>query len=114
MDLYNMNWLHFLILVLSSYRLTHLIVFDSITAFLRKPFLEETYEENEAGNLVREVQIKGSGIRYWIGQMISCYWCTGVWSAAGIVLLYWLVPMSFPVLLLLAISGAAAIIETKV
>lgn len=36
-----LTWMALIMLVLASYRLTHLIVFDKITEFIRKPFLTE-------------------------------------------------------------------------
>ncbi len=36
----HISWLTFTMLILASYRLTHLIVFDKITEFIRKPFMK--------------------------------------------------------------------------
>lgn len=101
------------VLVLASFRLTHLIVFDEITSCLRKPFLTVVYEPDESGQIVRQVDIKGTGFRYWIGLLLSCHWCVGIWSSAVIVVLYLYVPIAFPLLLVLAVAGAAAAIESK-
>lgn len=109
-----LSWLHLVVLVLASFRLTHLIVFDEITAFLRRPFLTVTYEETPDGDEIRHVEVKGKGLRASIGSLLSCYWCTGIWAAALIVTLYVFVPESFLLLLVLAIAGAAAVIETKI
>ncbi len=27
-------------------------------------------------------KVKGKGLRKWIGELLSCYWCTGVWVSA--------------------------------
>ncbi|MEW9669174.1 DUF1360 domain-containing protein [Ammoniphilus sp. 3BR4] len=112
--LWDISWLHLFILILASFRLTHLIVYDEITAFLRAPFLEERYETDEHGHMMRNVDIKGSGLRYVIGSLISCHWCMGIWSTTAVVLLYWLVPLSLPVLFILAVAGGAAIIASRV
>lgn len=112
--LMNISWLHLFILILASFRLTHLIVYDQITQFLRAPFLEERYDTDEHGHVIPNVEIKGSGLRYWIGSLISCHWCMGIWSTTAVVLLYWLVPLSFPVLFILAVAGGAAIITSRV
>lgn len=50
-------------LILASYRFTRLIVFDEITSFLRKPFLEEHYETNEEGKTIAVINEKGGFIR---------------------------------------------------
>lgn len=107
------TWIHLFILVLASFRLTHLIVFDEVTSFLRKPFLTVTYESDESGQIVRQVDIKGTGLRYWIGLLLSCHWCVGIWSSVIIVALYLYVPVIFPILVVLAIAGAAAVIESR-
>jgi hypothetical protein len=110
----DISWLHFVILALASFRLTHLLVFDEITSFIRNPFLAVTYEEDASGQVMRQIEIKGTGLRYWIGSLLSCYWCTGIWSSLLLVILYWLVPAVFPLLIVLAVAGIAAVIETKI
>lgn len=111
--MFGISLIDLLILVLASFRLTHLIVFDTITSFIRNPFLLVSYEADVTGQLVRNVQVKGTGLRRWIGELLSCHWCVGVWVAAGIVGLYLYVPGVYPLLLILAVAGAAAVIETK-
>lgn len=108
-----LSWIHFVILILASFRLTHLIVFDEITSFLRKPFLTVKYEPDESGQVVRKVDIIGTGLRYQIGLLLSCHWCVGIWSSIAIVGLYSSYPATFPIFLILAIAGAAAFIESK-
>ncbi|MFS0672215.1 DUF1360 domain-containing protein [Ornithinibacillus sp. 179-J 7C1 HS] len=106
------SWLEFVLLVLASFRLTRLIVFDKITSFLRRPFHEEIEEIDEEGNLVTYIEVKGNGLRYWIGELISCYWCTGIWSTAILLAIFILWPSwSMVVITLLAIAGAASICE---
>jgi hypothetical protein len=110
----SITWLHLVILVLASYRLTHLIVFDEITSFLRDPFLRISYVADEGGQIQRQIEILGTGWRYWIGKLLSCYWCVGIWSSAFFVLVYLYVPALFPLHVIFAVAGAAAILETKV
>jgi len=109
----DMTWLDFTILVLASFRLTHLIVYDEIASFLRNPFLTVSYETDPSGQVIRVVDLKGTGLRRWIGQLLSCHWCVGIWAALAVVAFYLYVPAGFPVLVLLAIAGAAAVIETR-
>jgi hypothetical protein len=111
--MFELSWMDLAILVLASFRLTHLIVFDEITTFLREPFFTVSYEIDSAGQVVRNTHFKGTGLRQWIGKLLSCYWCVGIWSGAAIVAVYVYVPAAYPVLLVLAIAGAAAVIETK-
>jgi len=107
--------LSFAIFALASFRLTRLIVFDTITAPFRRLFHEEQEEVNEQGEVETYIVIKGKGLRSWIGELLSCYWCTGIWCTAALLLIY----IFFPVIsmwfnLLLAIAAAAGLIEAVV
>ena len=42
-----------------------------------------------------------------MGELLSCYWCTGVWSSIALCTFYLIFPtIATPVLLILAVSGA--------
>ncbi|RXI98733.1 DUF1360 domain-containing protein [Anaerobacillus alkaliphilus] len=103
-----------MILCFASFRLTRLIVFDTITGFLRKPFHEIVEEKNEDGTVETYLHIKGEGLKFWIGELLSCYWCVGVWSSLFLVITYHYFPITGSLILVLAIAGVAAIIETIV
>lgn len=111
--MHTVTWFSFTVLILASFRLTHLIVFDEITSFLRNPFLKVTYEPDESGQVVRSIQIKGTGWRHFVGLLLSCHWCVGIWSSLILFLLYFYIPATFPIHLILAIAGASAFIESK-
>lgn len=111
--MFHLAWIDLIILVLASFRLTHLIVFDEITLFLREPFIQVSYITDASGQVSRDLQFKGGRLRQWIGRLLSCHWCVGIWIGALVVLLYLYVPAAYPVLLILAIAGAAAVIETR-
>ena len=109
------NWFLLVLFSFASFRLTRLIVYDKITKFLRAPFIEELEVPEEDGSLVTYTKIKGSGLQKWIGELLSCYWCTGVWMTAFLLLLYYWAPkLAEPLVFLLAIAGIAAVIETIV
>ncbi|MCM3339825.1 DUF1360 domain-containing protein [Paenibacillus sp. MER TA 81-3] len=109
--MFELTWIQLFILALASFRLTHLIVYDDITWALRSPFLAVSYVTHENGTVIREIEIKGTGIRRWMGMLLSCHWCTGIWCAMLVTALYCYVPASFPLLLMLAVAGIAALIE---
>lgn len=112
--MFEISWIHLVILVLASFRLTHFIVFDELASFIRAPFLTTIYQEDAGGQMSQQIEIKGTGLRRWIGKLLSCYWCVGIWSSALVVVLYWFFPASFIFLVILAVAGAAAVIETKI
>ncbi|MBS4212121.1 MULTISPECIES: DUF1360 domain-containing protein [Neobacillus] len=109
------NLINLLLLALASFRFTRLIVFDKITEFLRNPFFDEVEEVNPEGEVELYYIPKKSGIRRFIGELLSCYWCTGIWSSAIIVGISYLSPRwAEPMILILAVAGIAAMVETVI
>jgi hypothetical protein len=109
------SFFSFLLISLAAFRLTRLIVFDKITAFIRNPFHETVEEVNNDGMVELYIVPKGKGIRKWIGELLSCYWCTGIWSATILLVIMCFFPTIYLYLVyILAISGAAGIIENYI
>ncbi|MCY8522967.1 DUF1360 domain-containing protein [Bacillus atrophaeus] len=109
------NWLSFILLSFAVFRLARLFVFDTIMAPLRSLFHEEKEETDADGNVETYIVIKGTGVRAFIGELLSCYWCTGVWCAGFLIVCQALIPaIAQYLILLLAIAGLAGIIETLV
>ncbi|MFO1445573.1 DUF1360 domain-containing protein [Bacillus sp. Bva_UNVM-123] len=104
-----------IVLAIASFRLTRLIVYDKITEFIRSPFLDDVEEKNENGEIEIYTIPKKGGLRGFIGELISCYWCTGVWTSLFLFVIYLQIPIiAIPIILVLAIAGIAALIETIV
>ncbi|MGM0844337.1 MAG: DUF1360 domain-containing protein [Bacillota bacterium] len=104
----NLTFMQMAVLGVAVFRLTHLIVYDKITEFLRAPFFEEIEEKEESGSL--EVYLVPKN---WIGELLSCHWCTGIWAAAALYGLYIFFPAAAnPLIIILAAAGVASIIET--
>ena len=111
----DLTFLELTVLGLASFRLTRLMVFDKITGFIRNAFMKEIEETDEKGEKAIYLVPKGGPVRGFIGELLSCYWCTGVWSSIILYLLYVTVAViAVPIIVILAISGIAAIIETLV
>ncbi|MEK3887384.1 DUF1360 domain-containing protein [Bacillus sp. FSL K6-3431] len=109
------EWFEFILFGLAVFRLTRLIVFDRITSFIRAPFMKDHEEINEQGEKELYIVPREHGIRGYIGELLSCYWCTGVWVAIGMWFLYLQLPVvGEPVLIIMAIAGLAALIETMI
>lgn len=107
--------INLLLLSLASFRLTRLLIFDKITEFIRAPFFDEIQEENVNGEIEIYYLPKKTGIKKFLGELLSCYWCTGIWASAGIVSLFLLSPyFSTTMILILAVAGLASIVETIV
>ncbi|MBY0120999.1 DUF1360 domain-containing protein [Bacillus sp. S/N-304-OC-R1] len=108
-----LSFMELLVLALASFRLTRLIVYDKITEKIRSPFFDELEEENDDGE--KEVYLipKKGGIRGFIGELLSCYWCTGIWTSIFLCIIYiFYSSKSVPIIVILAVAGLAAIIET--
>jgi hypothetical protein len=112
--MFEINLIDLIVIILAAFRLTHLIVFDEIAAFIRNPFISVIEKEDSAGNKDIVIEIKGKGIRHFIGGLLSCYWCTGFWVSLGTILTYFYLPILYPVLLIFAVAGAASVIESKI
>ncbi|MBM7096058.1 DUF1360 domain-containing protein [Bacillus sp. H-16] len=95
------------LLSLAAFRLTHLVVYDRIMLRFRLLFLDVTEEDGE------EYYVPKSGrVNRFIGELITCHWCTSVWSSAVLLAGYWYLPAIFSfVIILLAVAGVAALIE---
>ncbi|MBM7650686.1 DUF1360 domain-containing protein [Neobacillus cucumis] len=105
----NISGLTYIMLILASYRLTHLIVFDKITEFIRRPFVKKIKVETAEGTKTKEVP------KSMFGYLLKCYWCAGVWSAIFLGAFYLLFPkVTFVIILILSIAGGQSIIETFV
>lgn len=112
--MYSLDWIDLFIIIFASFRLTHLIVYDKITSFIRRPFFTVNIIENNFGQLEETIEIKGTGIRHVIGTLLSCFWCVGFWSSLIVVFIYFYFPITFPFFLVVAVAGAAAVIESKI
>ena len=77
------------LMILATYRLTRLLVFDSIFKLFRD------FVKRRSNYLVF----------YVIREIITCPWCAGVWTAIIIVAIYFFVPFGQILILLFAISG---------
>ncbi|MBB6443564.1 DUF1360 domain-containing protein [Bacillus benzoevorans] len=107
--------LDLLVLGLACFRLTRLLVYDRITTFIRSPFMEEMEEIGESGQKEIYLVPKKGVIKGFFGELLSCYWCTGIWSAIGILIFYYVAPLyAVPVIMVLAVAGIGALIETFV
>jgi hypothetical protein len=109
------HWYDFILMVLASFRFTRLVVYDTITNFMRAPFHNSVEETLPDGTSETYIEIKGDGIKYWIGELLSCHWCIGIWSSIIIYTNYLLFPIyAIPVITILAIAGCASIIQSYI
>lgn len=84
----------FVILSLAVFRLIRLITYDSVTECVR-----------------RYCSKFESGPRKTIFDLIDCPWCTGVWAALSVAILYFFVPSAMILIIVLALAGAASSLQ---
>ncbi len=63
-------------LTVATFALAKLVGKEKVESWVRAPFLEETPEGKRP---------KGRGLRFAIGELMSCTRCLGAWSALGLV-----------------------------
>jgi hypothetical protein len=83
-----------LVIILASYRMTRIIVFEKIFKYFRN-FLKKRENYYVIGT---------------IHSMITCPWCAGVWVTLVIIALYFLVPHGNLLVYVLALAGLASMV----
>lgn len=83
-----------IIMVLATYRMTRLLVYDKIFKFLR--------------DLTRISYTHGFFVS--MKNLITCPWCAGIWTALMVVCLEFLIPHGIWLNYLLAVAGAGTMI----
>lgn len=82
------------VIVLASYRMTRILVFEKIFKYLRS-LLKKREDYYLIGTL---------------SSIITCPWCMGVWTTLIIVIFYYLVPYGDLLTYVLALAGVASIV----
>jgi hypothetical protein len=68
----------YLLLGVATQKLSRLVAKDSVGAAIRAPFTR--FEEAEGEAEVHE-EVRGSGLRHAIGELVTCPFCLSVWIA---------------------------------
>lgn len=105
-DLRSIPLFDIVVITLATFRVTRLIVYDKITAFLREQFYDVKVVK---GGMRLEKPERGA--RRTLADLLSCPWCFSVWAAASVLFFYALTEYAWYPLLFLAVSGAAAFLQ---
>ncbi len=65
---------------LATHKLSRLLAKDPVTSPLRAPF---TAYQGTSGPAELREEVRGSGARKTVGELITCPFCTGMWVATG-------------------------------
>jgi hypothetical protein len=70
------------LIAVGTHRLTRLVAKDSVTAAVRAPF---TRFEEPAGEGEVNEQVRGTGLRHAVGELLTCPFCLAQWVATAFV-----------------------------
>lgn len=90
----DINFKEATVIVLASYRMTRILVFEKIFKYFR-----DVLKRRE------DLYLIGT-----LSSIITCPWCAGVWVTLIIVVFYYLVPFGVVLVYVLALSGVASMI----
>jgi len=100
----------FILIILASFRLTRLVVYDKITRFFRELFVKKK-ESVRDGVTVVEITPHTQGFLGTFYDLLHCPWCVGMWSALVVTYAYYAFAWSWFVILFFAIAGVASFIQ---
>jgi len=103
LDWIDLTIVDYIIMLLASWRLTRLFVYDNITRFLREQFLDVV----KVGRGYR-LETPKAAPRRLLAELFACPWCMSIWTSAIVVFLYLITEYAvFPFVLL----GLSAIVS---
>lgn len=100
----------FVLIILATFRLTRLFVYDTVAQFIRDWFLDKTEREENGEVFVVREKPKG-GVKRALADLMSCPWCFGLQAAILVVFFYFLTPITWIIVLMLAVAGVATLIQ---
>ena len=83
-----------LVLILASYRMTRVLVFEKIFKYFRDVLKRKSH-----------FYVIGT-----VASIVTCPWCAGVWVTLVIVVFYYLVPFGYVLVYVLALAGVASLV----
>ncbi len=98
-----------LLLGLTTFRAGRLVAYEGVAAPLRAPLTETVPDSSGVGETVVAT---GTGVRFALGELVSCPICVGTWAAAGLVYGLHLAPRPTRVFLaVMSTTGVAEILQ---
>ena len=94
MDIEDITLKQAIVIILASYRMTRILVFEKIFKYFR-----DALKKRE------DLYVIGT-----LSSIITCPWCAGVWVTMIIIVFYFLVPYGILMVYVLAMAGIASIL----
>lgn len=96
----------YILMILASFRLVRLVVYDKMFAFLREQFYDATEYKGKVVLVKPE-----SGPRRTLVDLLTCPWCFGVWAVFMVSFFYMLTPYAFYPTLILALASVTTFLQ---
>ena len=93
-DIERMTFKEATVIVLASYRMTRILVFEKIFKYFR-----DVLKRRE------DLYLIGT-----LSSIITCPWCAGVWVTLAIIVFYYLIPYGAVLVYVLALAGVASMV----
>ncbi|MDB5204329.1 MAG: hypothetical protein JWP09_357 [Candidatus Taylorbacteria bacterium] len=101
----------FFLLLFATLRLTEFFVYDKSMQFFRDLFVDIKSIEVKKNNIIIQKSATNYGIRRVVHDLLGCPWCTSIWTATFITFFHFLFPDLWILILILALSGGATMIQ---
>lgn len=95
------------IMGLATFRLVRLLSFDKIFSFVRLWFRDAVVSED--GTVTYELPKRGP--RLTVSELLDCIWCTGIWSALAVGVMYMAHPLGRFFVIILAIAAIGSFLQ---
>lgn len=105
------SWFDAILILLASFRLTRLFVYDHIMQFVRDWFLDKRETRDERGVLVLALVPPVRGPKKTLWHLSNCAWCAGLWFSMLVSFFYFLTPLAWFPIFVLAIAGIATFVQ---
>jgi energy-converting hydrogenase Eha subunit G len=98
-------------MVLATFRLTRLFVYDKITFFIRDALyhVKEEYTEEGVTYFLKKERVEGPMLTAY--ELLTCPWCFSMWAATFVAFFYFFTPLAWLPICILAISGVASLVQ---
>ncbi|MFO7933380.1 MAG: DUF1360 domain-containing protein [Bacteroidales bacterium] len=93
-DIRDMTFREAVVIILASFRMTRIVVFEKIFKYLR-----DVIKKKEDYYVIGTIR-----------SIITCPWCLGVWTTLVMIIFYYLVPYGDLLTYVLALAGIATLI----
>jgi hypothetical protein len=103
---YSISTFDIAILGLATFRLIRLLSYDKIFLFVRLWFLDVDSAQGEGGQVSYTKPQRGP--RRTVSELLECIWCTGIWSALAVGILYFIHPLGTFLTIILAIGAVGS------